>query len=336
MTTKITFEGKLIDFEGKAYDAEPLKNLLGLIINKFPLYPEKYYDSNLAQINNDIKDVHWKLCSEPYFNAFMRPTSNEIGINLFVILTILATPNISTYINESHSKATISIDDAKKSIENIPGLLITELDQLFNIWAKAQGECVEHGVWNLADFPLIQYFYFFEPIGRFLVWHETAHWHLRRFNDSTKRVFFDRTQSHITNFIQDEYSDNNLSKIVIRNLNNVEIRENWVEEITCDVMSTFCHITNFVEAYQRRDFYAALAIVFGMFQYQTYFFSRFYEEELSYHSHPPVAFRRDVLYYIIAKELDMTLHDFIQYEFGAGLLADGILSGILKEYSSAY
>lgn len=333
MSAKITLEGCLIDSRGETVQISSLENIVRNLINDFPLYDESFYSMNRNQLKNEISCINWKINSEPVFNAFVRTATNEIGINLFTIFSIISIPKIAKHVNNTIQADTISVEELRKLIHNIPNSLSYELDSLFKIWSSSQEETHKLKVWQLSNFPIVEELFFFDKIFRFIIWHEVSHWNFFRFKESIGYRLFDQTRSHIYNFLQEgKFIDSESIKIACEYLRYQEIEIQWLNEITADSMAAMSCIMRANSQYQKRDWYASFAMLFGLLGYYQFFLTEIQGYNLSFESHPPVGFRQEVLYYILSKELGMSMQQFIEDEFGSGIIVSCLISQILESY----
>lgn len=334
MAAKITFEGRLFDIGGEINQPSSLEKLVRILINDFPLYDESFYSLSLNHLKDEISSISWKINADSAFNAFVRSSKNEIGVNLFTICSIMSIPKISKYINDAVQSETISIEDLGYLIDNIPDSLLYELDSLFDIWQRIQEESNNSGIWKLSNFPLVEDLFFFDKIFRFVMWHEVSHWNFFRFKEPICSKLFDQTRFHLSNFLREgKFIDSKSVEIACQYLQYSEIENSWLNEITADSMAAIsCIMKHASSQYDKRDWYASFAMLFGLLGYYQFFLTGIRGYEISFESHPPVGFRQEILYYILSQELGMSMKQFLEDEFGAGVLVSCVISRILENY----
>lgn len=333
MPASISFEGSLSN-DVSNVGIKSLKNLFELLINNFQTYPTHYYSISQNELKFQMDGIKWKIASNPIFNAFVRPKTNEIGVNLFSILSIMSIPKIANFIQKIiiHNK-TINLSQLDKIIKNIPASVSPEVGELYKTWQKVENISLRTNAWNINFFSEVSNFFFFENMMRFLIWHETSHWNFERFNVEYKDNVIGQTFSHLNNFLKEgNFIDKNSIYIAYDYLSDEEVCYHWSNEISADTMSAIGCIQMCKNSEERRIFYASLAIMFGLLAYYQDYLISFKNVDLSFRTHPPVAFRQEILLFILSKEHQMNIKDFITYEYGTGVAVNMIMGQILDNF----
>ncbi len=333
MPASISLEGSLSN-DVSSVGIKSLKNLFELLINDFQTYPTHYYSISPNELKSQMNEVKWKIASTPIFNAFVRPKTNEIGVNLFSILSIMSIPKITDFIQALiTNNKTINLSQLDKIIKNIPVSISSEVGELFKTWQNVDNSSLRKNVWNINEFSKVSNFFFFENMMRFLIWHETSHWNFERFNIEYKDNIIGQTFSHLNNFLKEgNFIDENSIYIAYDYLSDEEVCYHWSNEISADTMSALGCIQMCKNSEERMNFYASLAIMFGLLTYYQDYLINFRNIDLSFRTHPPVAFRQEILLYNLSKEHQMNLKDFITYEYGTGVAVNMIMRQILDNY----
>lgn len=327
----IKFNGYLIDTNGQAVEPTPIIKYIASLINIYPKYDSSYYLPEYNPISDEILKIKWIIGSSSTLNAWTIPKINEIGINLFTMSSIISMPNLSHIINEFFMREIVTIDEIKIYIKNTIKESYNDINNLFNIWSRNILPENNYIRWNFSEFCQIKNEFFFEDIFRFIMWHELSHWNLFKFKDDKKNMILGQTKKHLGEFLNCNMLDDKDLKIVKEYLSKKNIYNSWIEEITADTMSIISAI-KLVEfnAKKKQRVYSSLAVAFGLMKYFETFSCYYYNSELTYTTHPPVKFREQILMYILSKENNLTITQFIEYQYGSALVMQVYLEQLLQ------
>lgn len=315
---------RIVDFDGGM--------LIRRIVNDFPLYPANFYAVDRAVIEREARSVVWIVDAQPFFNAYARPSANQIGINLFTILSILALPRLSRYLDDVLRSDSLSINQAIQFSSHPTADVLAEVDGLFATWSRIHWQLQEHGGWVLAEFPRDPGLSYYVGMLRFMLFHEIGHWNYERFTTTAQQLLHDRTVEHMRDYLPcfAEINGDAAATWIAEHLGDDCRRAKWIKEITADSMAAFACEMFCLAQRQQRDWYASLAISFGIMKYYEFYASTL--GEISYEAHPPTVFREGLLYHILSREKNMSPRQFLTEEFGAGGIAGELMSNVLSAY----
>ena len=306
--------------------------LIRRIVNDFPLYPANFYAVDRGRIEEEARSVVWIVDAQPFFNAYAQPGANQIGINLFTILSILALPRLSKYLDDVLHGDSLPIDQAIHFSSHPTAEVLAEVDGLFATWSRIHWQLQQHAGWVLAEFPRDPGLSYYVGMLRFILFHEIGHWNYERFTPAAQQLLHDRTVEHMRDYLPHfaEINGDAAATWIAEYLGDDCRRAKWLKEVTADSMAAFACEMFCSTQQQQRDWYASLAISFGIMKYYEFYVSRL--GEISYEAHPPTVFREGVLYHILSREKNISPRQFLTDEFGAGVIAGELMSNVLSAY----
>jgi hypothetical protein len=250
-------------------------------------------------------------------------------------LSLLALPRLVGFIeHEVFAHGQFTTEKAIDLVAEAPPRLMSELDETFHAWARTHFDTDRGGEWCLFSFPEEVEARLLMPSAQFIVRHEYAHWHLNRFNLAARSRILDRTTMYLSHFVATRSS--HIPGVEIYPTLTEASKSDWIEKISCDTMSLMGLLGLYRLPQERRELFAGIAMVYGILNYWSYFYERFFEEPMRFDSHPPTRFREGAMCFIVAEEHGISEREFLSCQYGAGIMVGDFMGAILNKYKPIY
>lgn len=317
----------ILDCSEEAY--ESLIHFCALIFNKIPVYSEDSYCDAYLPLRVDT--LKFALGLEPDLNVGIALDDDEVFVNIFVVASLMQAAEVNNVTEMLLNNEVLSAEEVTYLITNSGKEIVSNL---CNYWDECK-KLKKHGMWKIKANE--QWYYFLVETGlQFIIWHEYAHWNIERFNKTFCAKIFSQTEKYLEDFIKlyqgkNYIPDEELQSISLM-MQEQDIKKNWIEEITADMMSVMACLTKANSNVQEeRSLYISFANIYGVLKLYEQYRVNFKKRYVITETHPPAQFREMMIQYMLAGENNMSLKDFIQYKYGANYVMRKYWDKIIEE-----